>query len=101
MERMARLHTPVENHGQAVIDDGPPFTVEAIHGAETRVLAVSYEPDDESLLLGAPGRQWTDPHGLMRLAAVLEVEKRLLAAVTRAVPEADASAMAGEGVEHD
>jgi len=100
MERMARLHTPVEDHGRAVIDDGHPFTVDASHGAEKRVRAVSCEPGDEGLLLGAPGRQGADPDGHRRVAAVLAGEKRLPAAITRAVRAADASAVAGEGVGH-
>jgi hypothetical protein len=100
MERMARLHQPVEDHGQAVIADGHPSTVEALHGAEKRLLAVSSHPGNEGLLLGTPGRQGTDPHGHQRLAAVLAGEKPCPEAVTRVVCEVDASAMAGEGVGH-
>jgi hypothetical protein len=101
MERMARLHTPVEDHGQAVIGDGHPFTVDAMHGAETRVLAVSSQPGDDGLVLGAPCRQGGDPHGYTRAAAVLAAKKPLPAAVTRVVREADEAVMVGEGVWHD
>jgi hypothetical protein len=100
MERMARLHTPVEDHGQAVIGDGHPFTVEAIHGAEKRLLVVSSQPGNEGLLLGTPGRQGTDPHGHQHFAAVLEDEKPFREAVTRGMRAADESAMACEGVAH-
>jgi hypothetical protein len=100
MELIVRLHTPVEDHGQAVIADGHPLTVDAIHGAEKRVLAVSSHPGDEGLLLGVPGRQGTDPHGHQRLAAVLEIEKPFPAAGTAVVRDANESAMAGEGVGH-
>jgi hypothetical protein len=101
MERIARLHKPVEDHGQAVIDDGHPFTVDASHGAEKRVRAVSSLPGDEGLLLGAPGRQGTDPHGRQRLAAILEVETPLHEAAMRVMREADEAVMVGEGVGHD
>jgi hypothetical protein len=100
MELIARLHTPVEDHGQAVIADGHPFTVDAIHGAEKRLLAASSHPGDEGLILGAPCRQRTDPHGHQRLADVLAGEKPCPEAVTRVVCEVDASAMAGEGMGH-
>ena len=101
MERMAKLHTPVEDHGQAVIDDGHPCTVDASHGAEKRVRAVSSQAGDEGLLLGAPCRQGGDPHGHQWFAAVLEVEKPLHEAAMRVGPEADASAIAGERAPHD
>jgi hypothetical protein len=100
MERMARLHTPVEDHGRAVIDDGHPFTVDAIRGPEHLLCEVSCEPGDEGLLLGTPGRQGTDPHGHTRLA-VLASEKPFPDAATRGMRQADASAMAGEGVGYD
>jgi hypothetical protein len=101
MERMARLHTPVEDTCQAVIGDGHPCTVDASHGAEKRVLTVSSHPGDAGLILGAPGQQGADPHGHQRVAAVLESENPLQTAVTRVARDADASARAGEGVPHD
>jgi hypothetical protein len=100
MELIARLHTPVEDHGQAVIADGHPFTVEAIHGAEKRLLAVSSHPGDEGLILGTLCRQGTDLHGHTRFAAALAGEKPLPAAGTRVVRDADESAMASTGGEH-
>jgi hypothetical protein len=101
MDLSARLPKLVEDTCRAVIDDGHDLTVEAIHDPEKRVLAVSSQPGDEGLLLGAPGRPGADPHGHTRVAAVLAGEKPPPAAVTRVVRDADASAMAGEGVPHD
>ena len=101
MEPTARRHTRGEDHRQAVINDGHPLTVDAIGGAEHRLCEGSCQPGDEGLLLGAPGREGTDPHGTMRVAAVSEGEKRLLDAGTRVVREADESAMAGKGAPHD
>jgi hypothetical protein len=101
MDLSARLPKLAEDNCRAVIDGGHDLTVEAIHGPERRGLAVSSQPRDEGLLLGAPGRQGADPHGHQRLAAVLEIEKPFPAAVTRGMRRADESAMAGEGVPHD
>ena len=101
MELIVRLHTPVEDHGQAVIADGHPLTVDAIHGAEKRVLAVSSHPGDEGLILGPLGRQRADPHGHQRVAAVLACEKPLHEAAMRVVREVNASARAGAGAGHD
>jgi hypothetical protein len=100
MERIARLHQPVEDHGQAVIADGHPLTVDAIGGAEHLLFEVSCEPGNEGLIIGAPWRQGTDPHGHQRFAAVLAGVNPLQAAVTRVVHDAYESAMAGEGVGH-
>jgi hypothetical protein len=100
MERMARLHQLVEDHGQAVIADRHPLTVHAIGGAEHLLFEVSSQPGHEGLMLGAPGRQGTDPHGHQRLATVLEGEKPFPEAGTIVVHEAHESAMAGEGGGH-
>jgi hypothetical protein len=100
MERIARLHQLVEDNGQAVIADGHPLTVDAIGGAEHLLFEVSSRPGNEGLMLGAPGRQGTDPHGHTHVAAVLADEKPLPATVTIVVRAADESAMAGEGVGH-
>ena len=100
MERIARLHQPDEDNGQAVIADGQPLTVEALHGAEKRLPVISSQPGHEGLLLGTPGRQGTDLHGHQRLTAVSVSETPLPAAGTIVVRDADASAMAGEGVGH-
>ena len=100
MELIARLQTPVEDHGQAVIADGDPLTVDAIGGAEPLLCEVSCAPGNEGLHRGTPGRQGNDPHGHRCVAAVLAGERPFPAAVTRVVHEADASAMAGEGVGH-
>jgi hypothetical protein len=100
MERMARLHQPVEDNRQAVIDDGHPFTVDAIRGPEHLLFEVASESSGEGLSLGAPCRQGTDPHSHQRFAAVLAGEKPLPAAGTIVVRAADESAMAGEGVGH-
>ena len=100
MEHTLRRHKRGEDHRQAVINDGHPLTVDAIGGAEHLLCEVSSQPGDEGLLLGAPCREGTDPHVHTRLAAVLECEKRLPAAIMRVVPEADASVMAGEGADH-
>jgi hypothetical protein len=101
MEPTARRHTRGEDHRQAVIADGHPLTVDAIGGAEHRLCEGSCQPGDEGLLLGAPGRQGTDPHGHQRLAAALAGEKPLPATGTIVVRDADASAMAGEEVPRD
>jgi hypothetical protein len=100
MERIAKLHQPVEDNCQAVIADRHPLTVEAIHSTEKRLLVVPSHPGHEGLLLGTPCQQWTDPHGHTRFAAVLEGEKPFPEAGTRVMRDADASAMAGEGVGH-
>jgi|Tabmets5t2r1_1033131.scaffolds.fasta_scaffold267561_1 hypothetical protein len=54
MELIARLHTPDEDHGQAIIAHGQPLTVDAIGGAEHLLFEVSCEPGDEGLTVGAP-----------------------------------------------
>jgi hypothetical protein len=100
MECLARLHQPAEDNCQAVIADRHPLTVEAIHGAEKRLLMVSSQPGNEGLLLGMPGRQGTDLHGHQRLTAVSVGENPLPAAGTIVVRAADESAMTGEGVGH-
>jgi hypothetical protein len=101
MKLTNRLQTRVEDTCRVVIDVEHPVPVEAVGGQEHRGFEGSGQPGDEGLILGAPGRQGTDPHGHQRVAAVLEGEKRLPAAVMRVVREADASAMAGEEVPHD
>jgi hypothetical protein len=101
MHLSARLPKLVKDHGRAIIDGGHDLTVEAIHGPERRVLAVSSHPGDEGLILGAPGRQGTDPHGHQRVVAVLAGEKPLHAAGTRVVHEVNGSVMADEVVPHD
>ena len=101
MERLARLHTPIEDSRQAVIADGHPLTVEALHGTEKRLLVVPSHPGHDGLLLGMPCSQGTDPHGHQRLTAVSVGENPLPAAGTIVVRTANESAMAGEGVGHD
>jgi hypothetical protein len=101
MDLSARLPKLVEDTCRAVVDDGHDLTVEAIQDPEKRVRAVSSQPGDEGLILGAPGRQGADPHGHRCVAAVLAGEKPLPAAGTRVMRAANASAMAGEGVPHD
>jgi hypothetical protein len=101
MERIERLRKLAEGNGRAVIDGANPQSVDAVGGQKPLVFAVSCEPGDEGLILGAPGRQGADPHGHQRFAAVLAAEKPRPAAVTGVVCEGDASAMAGEGVPHD
>jgi hypothetical protein len=101
MKFTARLQKHIDHSCREVIDDEHPGTVEAVGGRANRGFDVSCEPGDEGLLLGAPGRQGTDPHGHTRVAAISEGEKRLPDAGTRVVREANASAMAGEGVPHD
>ena len=46
----------------------PWLSVEAVGGPENLVLEVDYEPGHEDLIIGAPGRPWTDPHGHMGVA---------------------------------
>ena len=99
MVRIARLHQLVEDHGQAVIADGHPLTVDAIGGAEHLLFEVSSHPGHEGLLLGTPCHQGADPHGHQRLTAVLACEKPF-AAVMRVVRDADESAMASTGGGH-
>jgi hypothetical protein len=91
----------MERTGQLQQLDGPPVTVEAVGSREHRGFEGSCGPGDEGLILGAPCRRGTDPHGHTRFAIVLACEKPLPDAVTRVVRDADASAMAGEGVGHD
>jgi hypothetical protein len=98
--RIERLTHVVECNGRAIIDNGHPLSVEAAGGQEHLVCEVDCQPGDEGLLLGAPGRPWTDPHGHTRVAAVLEGEKPLPEAGTIVVPEADEAVMAGEGGGH-
>jgi hypothetical protein len=99
MELIERLRKPVEDNGREAIDGAHPQSV--VGGQKHRGFDVSCEPGDEGLMLGAPGRQGADPHGHQRIAAVLAGEKPFPAAVTRAVRDADASAMAGAGAGHD
>jgi hypothetical protein len=100
MERLERLRTRAEGNGRAVIGGAKPPSVDAVGGQKPLVFEGSCEPGDEGLILGAPGRQGTDPHGHRRLAAVLAGQKPLPAAGTRGVRDADASATAGEGAGH-
>jgi hypothetical protein len=90
----------VECTCRAIIDSDHPLSVEAAGGQEHLVFEVDCQPGDEGLSIGAPGRPWTDPHGHTRVAAVLEGEKPLQAAVTRVVRDADESAMASTGGGH-
>jgi hypothetical protein len=101
MKLTNRLQTRVEDTCRAVIDDAHPGTVEAVGCQEHRGFEGSCQPGDAGLLLGAPGRQGADPHGHQRVAAVLAGEKPLHEAAMRVVCEADAPAMASEGVPHD
>ena len=101
MDLSARLPTLVEDTCRSVIDGGHDLTVEAIHGPERRVLAVSSHPVDEGLIIRAPGRQGADPHGHQRVVAVLAGEKPLHAAGTRVVHEVNGSVIADEVVPHD
>jgi hypothetical protein len=96
-----RLTRVVECNCREVIDNAHPVTVEAVSGQENLIFEVYCEPGDEGLIIGAPGRPWTDPPGNQRVGAVLEVEKPLQKAVTRVVLEAYESAMAGESVPND
>jgi hypothetical protein len=101
MERIAKLHQPVEDNRQAVIAYGHPFTVDVIRGPEHLLFEVASESCGEGLSLGAPCRQGTGSHGHTCFAAVLAGEKSLLAAGTIVMRVADESAMAGEGMPHD
>jgi hypothetical protein len=101
MERIERLRTLAEGNGREAIDGTHPLSVEAVGGQEPLIIEVCCEPGDMGLITGAPCRQGADPHGHQRLAAVLEGEKPFPAAVTRGMRQANASAMAGEGVGHD
>jgi hypothetical protein len=101
MQLTARLQKFVEDNCWAVIDDEHPVPAEAVAGQGSRGFEGSGEPRDEGMSLGAPGRQGTDPHRTKRFAAVLEGEKPPKDAATRVVRDADASAIAGEGVPHD
>jgi hypothetical protein len=101
MKFTARLHNHVEHSGRAVTDDDYPVLIEVVGGQEHLGFEGSCQPGDEGLILGALGRQGADPYGHQRVAAVLAGEKRLPAAITRAVRAADASTVAGEGVPHD
>jgi hypothetical protein len=101
MERIERLRKPMEGNRREAIDGAHPLPVEAVGGQEHRGFEDSCERGDEGLTIRAPGRQGADPHGHQCLAAVLEVEKSLHEAAVRVMREADASAMAGEGVPHD
>jgi hypothetical protein len=87
--------------GQLQQRDRHPVTVVAVDGQEHQGFRVSCAPGDEGLILGAPYRHGTDPHGHQPFAAVLAGEKPLLESVTTVVRAADESAMAGEGVGHD
>jgi len=101
MQRTARLHRVMDDHGRPVLDDAHPTTAEAVGGQEPRGFESSHAPGDEGLLLVAPCRPWTDPHGHQPFTAALAGEKPLLESVTTVVRVADASAMAGEGVRCD
>jgi hypothetical protein len=101
MELSEQLKQLVECTYREGINDAHPVPVEALGGQVNLVFEVSYELSEEGLSIGAPGRPWTDLHGNTRVAAVLEFEKPLQAAVTPMVLAADESAMVGEGVPHD
>ena len=100
MKLTKRLQTRVEDPCRAVIDDEHPGTVEAVAGQKPLIFEDSCERGNEGLMLGTPGRQGTGPHGHQCVAAVLAGEKPLHEAAMRVMREADASAMAGEGVPH-
>jgi hypothetical protein len=101
MKLTSRLQTLIEDTCRVVIDVEHPVPVEAVGGQKPLVFEGSCEPGDEGQIPGAPCRQRTNPHRTKRFPAVSEGEKPLPAAGTRVVCEADASAMAGEGVGHD
>jgi hypothetical protein len=101
MKFTARLHKHVDHRCRAVIDADYPMLIEVVGGQVHPGFEGSCEPGDEGLILRAPDRQGTDPHGHQWFAAVLEVEKPLHEAAMRVVREADESAMAGEGGPHD
>jgi hypothetical protein len=99
--RIDRLTRVVECNGRDVIDKDHPVPVEAVGSQETLVFEVDCEPGDEGLIIGAPCRPWTEPHGHTSVAAIWEFEKPRQEPVTRVGLAADESAMAGEGVGHD
>jgi hypothetical protein len=101
MGTMERLQAVVAFHCRQVMDEDHPLHVEAVGGQENLVFEIHCAPADAGLIIGAPCRPWTNPHGNQCFAAVLEVETPLQAAVTRVVLDASESAMAGEGVGHD
>src|SRR5882672_10637825 len=96
-----RLTRVVECNCREVIDNDHAVPVEAVGSQENLVCEVDCEPGDEGLIIGAPCRSWTDPHGHQRVDAVWTCEQPRQEAVTRVVLAADGSAMAGEGVPHD
>jgi hypothetical protein len=91
----------VECPCRAIIDRGPPLSVEATGGQEYLVFEVDGEPGDKGLILGGPCRQGTAPHGHTRLAAVWTCETPRQESATRVGLAAAESTMAGEGVPHD
>jgi hypothetical protein len=100
MKLTSQFHKLLEDTCQEVLDDDHPVPVDAVGNQENRVFDVSCEPEDESLILGAPCRQGTGPRDHQHSVAVLEGETPLPAAVTRVVREAEESAITGEGVGH-
>ncbi len=95
-----RLTRVVECTCREVINSGHPLSVEAVGGQEKLVFEVDCEPSDEGLIIGAPCRPWTAPHGHQRVAAVWTCEQPHQEPVTRVVLAADESAKAGKGVRH-
>jgi hypothetical protein len=91
----------VECPCRAIIDRGPPLSVEAAGGQEPLVFEVDGEPGDKGLILGGPCRQGTEPDGHQPFAVVLAGEQPRQDAVTRVGLAAHGSAMAGGGVPHD
>jgi hypothetical protein len=101
MKRTSQFQKLLEDTCQDVLDDDHPVPAEAVGGQKPLVFEGSSQAGAEGPLLGAPGRPGADPHDHQRVAAGLACEKRLPAAGTRVVREADESTMAGEGVGHD
>jgi hypothetical protein len=101
MQLIERFRKRVEDNCREVIDGAHPRSVEAVGGLKDLGFEICCEPRDKGLIIGAPGRQGTDPHSHTRSAAVWAGEKPLPAAGTIVVRAAEESAMAGEGVAHD
>jgi hypothetical protein len=90
----------VETTCLAMIDDGHQRDVSTVVAKEHVVIEVYRQAGDEGLIISAPCRPWTDPHGHQRFAAVMAWEQPRQEAVTKIVLEADGSAMAREEVGH-
>jgi len=72
-------------------------SVEFGFGLTMHELRIVQQPGQQAWV-GAPCRQWTDPHGNKRFAAILEFDKPLQEAISLVVLEAYELAMAGEEV---